>query len=274
MHLKGGVPMGQDASQSPSDPPQVAELMAGQPQRTAVILAISLAGWACLAWIALDMSHPLVQLTMPGTSSWSPASAVAIFLMWAIMMAAMMLPSALPMILTFVHLSALGEQPARARAFVGAYLLIWMLFSAAATVAQWALQAMDWVDPMIVSSSARLTGLLLVIAGVYQFSPLKGICLAHCRTPFGFVLGHWKAGVDGAFWMGVRHGLACLGCCWALMALLFVGGVMNLAWIAALSIVVAVEKMAAGGERLARVLGLALIAAGLVKWAALTASGS
>ena len=128
---------------------------------------------------------------------------------------------------------------------------------------------MDWVDPMIVSTSALLTALLLVIAGLYQFSPLKKVCLSQCRTPLGFLIGEWRAGAKGAFVMGVRHGLFCVGCCWALMALLFVGGVMNLAWIAALSVAVAIEKLAPRGERLAAALGLALIAAGLVKLLAL-----
>jgi predicted metal-binding membrane protein len=114
-----------------------------------------------------------------------------------------------------------------------------------------------------------LTALLLVIAGLYQFSPLKRVCLSHCRTPLGFLVGEWRAGVKGAFVMGVRHGLFCVGCCWALMALLFVGGVMNLAWIAALSIAVAIEKLAPRGDRLAAALGLALIAVGVVKLLAL-----
>lgn len=110
-----------------------------------------------------------------------------------------------------------------------------------------------------------VTVALLLIAGVYQFSPLKRVCLATCRTPLGFLLGEWRAGVYGAFMMGVRHGVLCLGCCWALMALLFVGGVMNLAWVVALSIAVAIEKLAPHGDRLARVLGLGLIAAGLFR---------
>jgi predicted metal-binding membrane protein len=145
--------------------------------------------------------------------------------------------------------------------------VVWLAFSAAATALQWALQAIDWVNPMIVSSSALLTALLLLIAGVYQFSPLKKVCLSRCRTPLGFLLGEWRPGVSGAFVMGVRHGLFCVGCCWALMALLFVGGVMNLAWIAALSVVVAIEKLAPRGERVAAVLGVALIAAGVLRMA-------
>ncbi len=229
------------------------------------LLAISLGGWAALAWIAFDMGHPVARLTMPASSHWGVANLLAIWCMWAVMMAAMMLPSALPMVLGFVDLSTRRGEPGRARAFVVAYLLVWFGFSAVATAAQWVMQAAGWVNPMIVSTSAALTGVLLLVAGVYQFSPLKHICLAHCRTPLGFLLGEWRAGRRGAFMMGLRHGLFCLGCCWALMALLFVGGVMNLAWIAALSVLVALEKLAPQGRRLAWVLGATLIVAGTLR---------
>jgi predicted metal-binding membrane protein len=249
--------------------PGLATLVARQPKLAMGTLALSVIGWMFLAWIAVDMSQPFAQLTMPASSNWSAATLLAIWTMWALMMAAMMLPSALPMILTFVNLGARSGEQARGFSFVAAYLFVWFTFSAGATAAQWALQAMDWVNPMIVSTSALLTALLLLIAGVYQFSRLKQVCLSRCRTPMGFLLGEWRAGVDGAFVMGVRHGLLCVGCCWALMGLLFVGGVMNLAWIAALSIAVAIEKLAPGGERLASALGLGLMAAGLVKLLAL-----
>ena len=250
-------------------PQGLAALMARQPRLAAGILAISVFGWLFLAWIAVDMSQPFAQLTMPDSPHWRASSVLAIWTMWALMMAAMMLPSALPMILTFVDLGVRSGEPVRGRSFVAAYLLVWFAFSVAATGAQWALQALGWIDPMIVSSSALLTGLLLLIAGAYQFSRLKKVCLSRCRTPMGFLLGEWRAGVYGAFVMGVRHGLFCVGCCWALMALLFVGGVMNLAWVAALSMAVAIEKLAPGGERLASALGLGLMAAGLVKLLAL-----
>lgn len=245
--------------------PRLLALSGQQPWRAAVIAAISVAGWGFLVWLAFHMDHPVAELMMPDSSNWSFANALAIWFMWAFMMAAMMLPSALPMILTFVQIGVrLGER-ARAHAFVAAYLVVWFGFSVAATAGQWALQAMDWVNQMIVSTSAVLTGMLLLIAGIYQFSPLKRICLSRCRTPMGFLLGEWRAGVSGAFIMGVRHGLFCVGCCWALMVLLFVGGVMNLAWIAALSIAVAVEKLAPGGERVSTALGLGLIAAGVAR---------
>ena len=249
-----------------------AAIVARQPRSTLVVLAVSLASWALLAWLVFDMEHPLARLTMPGSSDWSIANVAAVWGMWAVMMAAMMLPSALPMIATFVQLSERAGARARGHGFVAAYLLVWFGFSVAAVAAQWALQAMEWIDPMIVSTSAALNALLLLVAGVYQFSPLKRICLAKCRTPLGFLLGEWREGTRGGFVMGLRHGLFCVGCCWALMALLFVGGVMNLAWIAALSIAVAVEKMLPGGGRLAGVLGVVLIGAGAWRVTALLVS--
>ncbi|WP_255429273.1 DUF2182 domain-containing protein [Ramlibacter albus] len=233
------------------------------------LLAASIAFWALLAWMAFDMGHPLVQLTMPGGPDWHADNIAAIFAMWAVMMAAMMLPSALPMILTFVRLNVQQGEPGRARLFVVAYLLVWSAFSGAATALQWALQRADWVDPMIVSTSPALSASLLLIAGAYQFSPLKRVCLSHCRTPVGFLLGEWRPGRAGAFAMGLRHGGLCTGCCWALMALLFVGGVMNIAWIAALSVAVAIEKMAPRGERVAAVLGMLLLAGGAWKLVAM-----
>ena len=163
-------------------------LLARQPRSALAVLAISVAGWLFLAWIAFDMSSPIAQLTMPESSSWSAGNVLAIWAMWALMMAAMMLPSALPMILTFVQLGSRDGERARARSFVVAYLLVWFAFSVAASMAQWALQAQDWVDSMIVSTSTALTALLLLIAGVYQFSPLKRLCLSRCRTPMGFLL--------------------------------------------------------------------------------------
>lgn len=235
------------------------------------MMATSVALWAVLAWLALDMGHPLAQLTMPVSPSWSGANLLAIACMWAVMMAAMMLPSAWPMVRTFVVLCAGQGQTVRVRGFVGGYLLVWSLFSVAATALQWALQAAGWVNPMIVSTSAPLTGALLLIAGIYQFSPLKRLCLAGCRTPIGFLLGEWRGGRFGGFVMGWRHGLFCLGCCWALMALLFVGGVMNLAWIAALSIAVAIEKLTPHGGHVATLMGLVLIGAGSLKLLALAA---
>ena len=148
--------------------------------------------------------------------------------------------------------------------------MVWFAFSVAATGVQWALQAAGWVNPMIVSTSASLNRGVAADRRRLPVLAAEEGCLASCRTPLGFLLGEWRPGADGAFVMGLRHGLFCVGCCWALMALLFVGGVMNLAWIAALSVAVAIEKLAPGGERLSRWLGAALIVAGVVRLLALT----
>jgi len=230
-----------------------------------LLLAISLASWAFLVWLTVDMSHPFAQLTMPESSRWEIANLLSIFVMWAVMMAAMMLPSAFPMILTFIQVSQRQSQPLRAGSFILAYLLVWSAFSVLAMFFQWLVQRLGWVDSMLVSRSSWLTGLLLLLAGGYQLSRNKQVCLGRCRTPFVFLLGEWRAGTRGAFVMGLRHGLFCTGCCWALMGLLFVGGVMNLAWIAALSVVVAMEKLMPQGDKIAQVLGWLLMAVGLYK---------
>jgi predicted metal-binding membrane protein len=236
---------------------------------TVLVLVISAIAWTVLVWGAVDMGHPLAQLTMPHSSAWTGANLIAIVVMWSVMMAAMMLPTSLPMLRSFVQISLRQAQHGRVAGFITGYLLVWSGFSLAATAAQWLAQSFGWVDMMIVSASAGFSALLLLVAGAYQFTPLKRACLGRCRSPVAFLLGEWRAGARGAFVMGLRHGLFCLGCCWALMALLFVGGAMNLPWIVALSLGVAFEKLAPAGERIARVLGLLLIAAGAWRTVAL-----
>jgi predicted metal-binding membrane protein len=237
------------------------------PAALLLLLGISAAAWGALAWLAMDMGTPLARLVMPMFGDWSEANLLAVWGMWSVMMVAMMLPSALPMILTFVQVAQRNGERARAHAFVTAYVLVWLIFGIAGTAAQWALQRWGALDEMALSASALPTAVLLVVAGLYQFSPLQHLCLASCRTPLGFLIGEWRAGVAGAFRMGIRHGLLCLGCCWALMALLFVGGVMNLAWVAALAFAVAIEKIAPAGERMGVAMGWGLIAIGAVKLA-------
>ncbi|MES3003666.1 MAG: DUF2182 domain-containing protein [Pseudomonadota bacterium] len=236
------------------------------PAGAVLVLGISAAGWLFLAWLATDMTSALAQLVMPMSPDWSASVLLAVWSMWCVMMVAMMLPSALPMILTFVQVAQRNGEAARAHAFVAAYVLVWLGFGAACTAGQWALQRFDALDAMALRSSAAATVWLLLVAGLYQFSPLKRVCLASCRTPFAFLLGEWRPGTGGAFRMGLRHGLLCLGCCWALMALLFAGGAMNVPWVAALAVAVAIEKLAPGGERIAGVLGVGLIGAGLIRW--------
>ena len=240
----------------------VVPLARQQAPALAFLLAAALLGWAFLLWLALDMTSPLARLTMPMSPSWGVATATAVFAMWAIMMAAMMLPAALPMVLIFAHLSRRGGRWAPTWAFTGAYVLMWSSFSALATTAHWALQAAGLISPMAVSASPTVTAALLIGAGVFQFTPIKSACLSRCRSPLAFLMTNWRQGLPGAFVMGLRHGVYCIGCCWALMALLFVFGVMNLPVIALLALTVALEKLAPGGPWIARGIGGALILGG------------
>ncbi len=215
-----------------------------------LLVLVSLAGWIFLAWAALDMANPLAMLMMPMTSAWSAANVIAVFIMWSLMMMAMMLPSAAPMILLVANLNRKKGTKLHTLSFTGAYLVIWFFFSTAAVFVQWMLQHNGLMSAKMVSSSALLSGILLITVGVLQFSPLKSACLKHCRSPIGFLMTDWRKGTKGAWVMGFRHGAYCLGCCYALMLLLFVGGVMNLAWVAALTLAVAVEKIFPQGEKL------------------------
>lgn len=206
-----------------------------------------------------------------GAPSRSPGAAELgyLFVMWSVMMVAMMLPSALPTILLFTKLqeNRRAQSPGRALAggtfvFVFGYLLAWTGYSAAAATTQWLLQRALLVSPMMVSVSGALSGGLLVAAGIYQLTPIKDRCIMHCRSPLSFLTSHWQEGVGGALRMGFHHGGYCVGCCWALMALLFVLGVMNLFWVLALAALVLVEKSAPRGTWLTPGVGVVLIAAG------------
>ena len=242
----------------------IRDTIRGQAASGLIVWLPALAGWLLLYWGATNMGSPAAQLTMP-MSDWSWANWIAVLIMWAVMMASMMLPTTMPMVFVFGTLNKSRDEAGRTVAFVAGYVALWAAFGAAATAAQWTLQATGLLSPMIVSMSPVLSGALLMIAGTFQFTPLKQACLRACRAPLGFLLTDWRAGIWGAARMGVRHGLYCLGCCWALMALLFVGGVMNLLWIAALTLLVATEKLAPKGEILARVLGALMIVAGAVQ---------
>jgi predicted metal-binding membrane protein len=197
---------------------------------------------------------------------------IMLLVMWTVMMSAMMLPSAAPMILMFANVNRRRAVRAAAAVptsfFVLAYLLIWTAFSLTATAIQWWLSSAALLTTMSMELVSRPAAAgLLVVAGVFQWTPLKHACLQHCHTPFSFLMKYWRDGRGGAFVMGLRHGLYCVGCCWGVMALLFVAGVMNLMWVLALSILVLVEKLI---PRLARPAGVGMIAAGI----AVLATGS
>ncbi|SDL68875.1 Predicted metal-binding membrane protein [Modicisalibacter muralis] len=200
-------------------------------------------------------------------ASWTPGYALLMLLMWVVMMAAMMLPGVAPMLLLFTAITArrgAGQRRTIATgAFALGYIVTWAVFSLAAVALQFVLESTALLSPMMRTTHAALAGVTLIAAGIYQWTPLKRACLQHCRSPLDFVLTHWREGTRGAFEMGLRHGTYCVGCCWALMLLLFVVGVMNLAWIAGLAIFVLVEKFAPAGPWLERGVGVALMAWGL-----------
>lgn len=237
-----------------------------------LLMFVILFGWVFLAWAVVDMSHPLARLMMPMNASWSITNVFAVFVMWAIMMVAMMLPSALPMILTFINLSRQQNLDTHGCFFITAYLVIWSGFSAAATILHWGLQATGLLTPMMSSSSTGLTVILLLVAGVVQFTRFKEACLRHCRTPLGYLLTEWQDGAIGAWKMGLKHGFICLGCCWALMGLLFIAGVMNLIWVAALTAAIVIEKVHPAGVIVGKVLGCVLIALAVLQGAILNIS--
>jgi len=239
--------------------------MASSAPERAIVLA-GLATLVGLAWWYLATGAGMG--TMPGMADMAmpPSSWTLSFAMWATMMVAMMTPSATPAILLYGrvhgHAAAQGRGAGLAptSAFAAGYLALWIAFSALATSAQVALEHSGLLTSTYLGSRSRwLSAGLLALAGAYQLSPLKNACLAKCRAPASFFARHWRPGVAGALRLGALHGLYCLGCCWLLMALLFVGGVMNLAWIAALTVLVLAEKLLPKGEWIGRGAGLALL---------------
>jgi len=244
-------------------------------RRDRFVVAVGLAAITALAWIYLlylaagmdDMPGGMQALAMPALQPWGVVDFVLRFVMWAVMMVAMMTPSAAPMILlhaAILRKSSTQTSPAAATsAFVTGYLVVWAGFSAFATLLQWGFEQAALLSPMMVSTSPLLGGALLIAAGVYQMTPLKQACLLHCRSPVHFLTNHWRKGTGGAFRMGLDHGLYCLGCCWVLMALLFVGGVMNLLWVAALAGFVLLEKIVPRGALVGRIAGGAMILGGI-----------
>jgi predicted metal-binding membrane protein len=215
--------------------------------------------------------------TMTVAVKWTPGYALLMLSMWWLMMIAMMLPSAAPMVLLHASITRKGLAGAAnaasdasshrilsaTTAFVAGYLVVWGAFSLAAVVAQWALARGELLSEMMMSQSTLLGSGLLLGAGLWQLTPLKSVCLHQCRSPINFLSTHWRPGAAGAFTMGTKHGLFCLGCCWFLMALLFYGGVMNLIWIIGLALFVLAEKLLPGGVAFGKVTGLLLIAWGV-----------
>ena len=245
-------------------------------RRDRATILLALLGVTAIAWLYL-LAMPqdaagmamddMPGMAMPMAAPWTPLTFALTFAMWWVMMLGMMLPSAAPMILTFATLNrgkrAHGETFVPTSVFTFGYLIVWGVFSLAATLAQWALGSAALLSPMASLTSPMIGGVLLILAGLYQFTPLKQACLRNCRSPFAFVLNHWRDGRIGALRMGLEHGAFCLGCCWILMALLFVVGVMNLLWVAAIAAFVFAEKLLPGGVWLGRIGGAAMLAFGV-----------
>jgi predicted metal-binding membrane protein len=239
----------------------------------AAIAAIAALAWAHIIWSAMAAPGGAMDQMAGhdmgfGLAPWSAADFLAMLAMWSVMMVGMMTPSAAPMILIYARVgrkAAQGGTPfAPAGWFASGYLLAWAGYALAATILQWLLEQAMLLAPMTASAGPLLGGLLLVAAGLYQWTPLKHACLAQCQSPFQFIQRHggFRGDRGGALGLGLRHGAFCIGCCWALMLLLFVGGVMNLLWIAAIALLVLAEKLLPYGRLISRAAGAAMIAAG------------
>jgi len=222
-----------------------------------------------------DMTSDMPGMDMSGMAMeaepriWGLALWTLMIAMWWIMMIAMMSPSATPAVLLYARVyrqaltqGQIQDKLAPTGVFVAGYLLVWLAFSIVAATLHWLLEREAFVSSTMSSQSRWLSGIVLIAAGLYQFSPLKSACLSHCRAPTAFLSSHWRPHALGALRLGVLHGTFCVGCCWMLMALLFVGGVMNLVWIAALAILVLAEKVFPAGKWVGRAAALALIAWG------------
>jgi predicted metal-binding membrane protein len=232
------------------------------------LVVISALAWAYMVYLAWDMEHMNMEMAMPRMMAWGALDLVLLFVMWAVMMVAMMVPSAGPLILIVTAVNRKRqerEDPVLPTAvFLTGYLLVWAGFSVLATLTQWGLHTLALLSPMMVSTSSILGGVLLLAAGIFQWTPLKHACLTHCRSPLGFLMTRWRDGARGALVMGVEHGIFCVGCCWILMVLLFVAGVMNLLWVATIAAFVLAEKLFSRGELIGRVAGGVLVLAGII----------
>lgn len=231
-------------------------------QRDMLLVWLGLAVVITLSWAYLLTGAGTMQdmggMTMAMSIwPWTITHAVLMFFMWVVMMTAMMLPSATPAILLYGHIYRRGNIGGFVATVVFAmgYLAIWAGFSLIAVLTQFLLEWTGFMSSMMEATSTRLSGAILLAAGLYQVTPLKYACLRACRSPLDFLMLHWHAGKKGALKMGLWHGAYCVACCWALMLLLFVGGVMNFGWIIGIAIYVLVEKLVPGGFRIARVGG-------------------
>jgi predicted metal-binding membrane protein len=230
---------------------------------------ITLLSWFYIIYLYKQMVYMDMNalfFAMPMTAEWTPTDFVLLFLMWIVMMIAMMTPSVAPLILTFATINRQRRQ--QERPFVNTaylwtgYFLVWAAFSLVATSLQWLLQQVSLLNPDMKTTSKILGSVILITAGIFQFTPLKHTCLSYCRSPLDFVLHRWKEGKKGALQMGIENGFYCVGCCWMLMVLLFVAGIMNLLWVAVIALFVLIEKLSPRVKWIPQVAGCVLIAYG------------
>jgi len=232
---------------------------------------ITILSWLYIIYLYRQMVYMDMNalfFAMPMTPEWTSADFILLLLMWLVMMIAMMTPSVAPLILVFAKVNR--ERKLQDHPFVNAgylitgYFFVWAAFSVAATALQWLLQQIAWLNPEMKTTNKILGGIILILTGIFQFTPLKKTCLTYCRSPLNFVLLHWKEGKQGALRMGIENGFYCLGCCWMLMVLLFVAGIMNLLWVALIALFVLVEKISQTIRWIPYVAGFALIAYGIL----------
>jgi predicted metal-binding membrane protein len=246
----------------------------------AALIVLTALAWTHVLWLRDDVAMGGMDMTgfrmipagmglmMPASAPWQPIEFVFVLAMWTVMMIGMMTPSAAPMVLLYARVgrqSAMQGRPFAASGwFLGGYLLAWVAFALAATVAQWALERAALLTPMMEGANDMFGGAILIAAGLYQWTPLKDVCLRQCQTPWLFIqrYGGFRREAMGSLRLGARHGAYCVGCCWALMALLFFAGVMNVMWIAGIAMLVLVEKVIPAGRAVARIAGAGFLAGG------------
>ena len=240
------------------------------PKVLILLIVITFAAWSALIYQHWQMKHlTMSHMWMPPSSAWQWQfnDFIVVYMIWAVMMAAMMLPSALPMIQAYSKAcqQRYTSDTPFSYLFSFAYLLIWFVFSIALTLLQWQLHSLQWLSAMMDNNNVLLASGILISAGLYQFTALKNACLRHCRTPFSFLLNSWRNGKQGAFNMGLIHGSTCVGCCWAQMLIMFAVGVMNITGMVLLTLFILVEKSLPANEHfISRIAGGILCIWGLL----------
>lgn len=250
---------------------------------------IAALAWAYVIWLAADMNMDGMNMSgfrmvpagtgmmAPAATPWSAVEFAFVFVMWVVMMVGMMAPSAAPMIIMYARAGRQGKLAGKPLAatgwFAAGYFLAWAGFSLVATFLQWVLDREALLDARMASANILFGAVVLIVAGIYQWTPIKNACLAQCQSPISFLMSHggFRSNVPGCVRLGLIHGTYCVGCCWVLMALLFVVGVMNVLWIALLALLVLLEKLTPWGRWVARIAGAACVVAGA--WMVLSLPG-